>query len=397
MSAEPQLFRINPESKESEKIAEVDFARLGFQERWDIQEWVANNPGILGDDLLIIGKEFSGFDRTNERLDLLAVDSDGKLVIIELKRDDSGSDAHWQAIKYASYFRHAEDEDIVSMLAAYKEVSEEDAGNMLLQHLGTDDFNSLNHDQRIILASHRFAPEVTSAVLWLNEKSPGDDLITCVQLVPYMDSKTDALYVQANTIIPIPGVEDYLVGVSDAPQESSHSRNNFAANLKKAYNRNRNDEVTHFLRNVSDIATRELPIEIRPDMKSRWAGRHADKIRRYYHLWYSQPPWHNWGMFYRIDLSPKDDKTQLWEANVGFQYGSHFSDDDIRVLESKLASIRVHDDQVISSGDWGGHIAVKLKGNALDDSFATTLGDMFRRFIEVITPEIKDFENESNN
>lgn len=70
MSAEPQLFRINPENRESEKIAEVDFARLGFKERQDIQEWVAANPGILGEDLLIIGKEFSGFDRTDERFDL---------------------------------------------------------------------------------------------------------------------------------------------------------------------------------------------------------------------------------------------------------------------------------------------------------------------------------------
>ena len=34
---------------------------------------------ILGDDLLIVGKEFSGFDRTDERLDLLAVDTDGKI------------------------------------------------------------------------------------------------------------------------------------------------------------------------------------------------------------------------------------------------------------------------------------------------------------------------------
>ena len=55
--------------------------------------------------MLIICKEFSGFDRTNERLDLLAVDPTGKLVIIELKRDDSGADAYWQAIKYASYFQ----------------------------------------------------------------------------------------------------------------------------------------------------------------------------------------------------------------------------------------------------------------------------------------------------
>ena len=31
MSAEPQLFRINPENRESEKIAEVDFARWDFR------------------------------------------------------------------------------------------------------------------------------------------------------------------------------------------------------------------------------------------------------------------------------------------------------------------------------------------------------------------------------
>ena len=42
MSGEPQLFRVNPESRESDRIEEVDFGRLGFQERRDIQEWVAS-------------------------------------------------------------------------------------------------------------------------------------------------------------------------------------------------------------------------------------------------------------------------------------------------------------------------------------------------------------------
>ena len=55
----------------------------------------------------------------------------------------------------------------------------------MLQHLGADDLNALNNDQRIMLASHRFAPEVTSAALWLNEKVTGEDLITCVTLTPY--------------------------------------------------------------------------------------------------------------------------------------------------------------------------------------------------------------------
>ena len=96
---------------------------LGIRERRDIQEWVAANPSILGENLMVITKEFSGFDRTNERLDLLAVDKDGKLVVIELKRDDSGTDVHWQAIKYASYLDRTEADSIVSMLARHEKIS----------------------------------------------------------------------------------------------------------------------------------------------------------------------------------------------------------------------------------------------------------------------------------
>ena len=66
MSTYPQLFRINPDAKESRAINEVDLSQLGFQERRDFQEWVSKNPSILGEKLLIIGKEFSGFDRTND-------------------------------------------------------------------------------------------------------------------------------------------------------------------------------------------------------------------------------------------------------------------------------------------------------------------------------------------
>ena len=203
MSGEPQLFRVDPQNRASEKIQEVEFSQLGLQERRDIQEWVAANPGILGDDLLIIGKEFSDFDRTNERLDLLAVDFTGRLVVIELKRDDSGTDAHWQAIKYASYLQRATTDKIIRLAAEYRSESEDDAGTRMLQHLGADDLNALNNDQRIILASHRFAPEVTSAALWLNKKAP--DLITCIRLTPYQDTQAGSLYVQATTIIPVPG------------------------------------------------------------------------------------------------------------------------------------------------------------------------------------------------
>ena len=220
---------------------------MGFQERRDIQEWIAANPSILGEDLLIIGKEFSDFDRVNERLDLLAVDPTGKLVIIELKRDDSGADAYWQAIKYASYFQKTSAEEIVDILANYDGSSSGEAEAKLLRHLNEDDLNILNNDQRIILASHRFAREVTSAALWLNGKSP--NLITCVQLTPYQDG--ESMYVHANTIIPVPGAEDYMVQVGNGQYEDSGgSSSSFAIKLKETFTRNRNDHVTAFMRNV---------------------------------------------------------------------------------------------------------------------------------------------------
>ena len=272
MSTEPQLFRIDPANRKSEAMTEVEFAQLGFQERRDIQEWVADNPGILGEDLLIIGKEFSGFDRTNERLDLLAVDGDGKLVVIELKRDDSGSDAHWQAIKYASYLSRVDAERIIGMLADHESMSETDARIRLVRHVNSDDLNSLNNDQRIILASHRFAPEVTSAAVWLNEKFPGENLMTCVQLIPYSDGETGSLYVQANTIIPVPGVEDYVIGVGSS-STGDVSVTPGASSLSETFARNRNDDVTRFLRMAADLGRKG---SARPDSSlTRKAGGQA--------------------------------------------------------------------------------------------------------------------------
>ena len=76
------------------------------------------------------------------------------------------------------------------MLAEYSQITESEADDKLKQHLNADDLTLLNQAQRIILVSHRFAPEVTSAVLWLNEKALREDLITCIQLTPFWDRDT---------------------------------------------------------------------------------------------------------------------------------------------------------------------------------------------------------------
>ncbi len=374
MSEGPLLFKVDPESQASERIEEVDFALLGLRERKDIQEWIAANPGILGEDLLIIDKEFSGFDRTDERLDLLAVDLDGKLVIIELKRDNTGTDAHWQAIKYASYFRRATPDQIVGMLAEYKKVSQDEATNLLLQHLGTDDLNALNNDQRIILASHRFAPEVTSAALWLNDKAPGENLITCVTLTPYRDANADSLYIQANTIIPVAGEEDYVVGIGGKAQPAAKMRRSFP---------NRRDEITSFARKVGGLTLERLQNEIRPDKRSRWAEGTPDF--RDYRFWYSRAHWAKADLYYAITFRPVEGNPDQRRVNVRFR-------DNLNLTSAALEGIHLDKDQ--ENDDIG--IFIRMGSDSLNESFANRIAEMLCHFIKKITPIVDSLEEEDN-
>ena len=77
------MFAINKSDNSISEIKKCSFHELGFKERENLQEWIAKSPNCFGEDLLIIQKEFNGFNDTNERLDLLALDQDGSLVIIE--------------------------------------------------------------------------------------------------------------------------------------------------------------------------------------------------------------------------------------------------------------------------------------------------------------------------
>ena len=167
--SESRLYKVKADEKNVSAIGETDFCTHGFQERYDIQEWVAKDPSVLGEELLIIAKEFSAFDKTNERADLIALDRNGKLVIIELKRDDSGVDVHWQAIKYASYFRKVSADDIIKINAAEKNIDVDKSAREIAEftHLDRREFDRINNKQRIILVSHRFARVVTSSILWL--------------------------------------------------------------------------------------------------------------------------------------------------------------------------------------------------------------------------------------
>ena len=97
------MFQVDFSENRLVRLEERRFADLDLRERDHLQEWLVRMPDALGEELLIVQKEFDGFADTRERLDLLALDKEGRLVVVENKLDDSGRDVVWQALKYVAY------------------------------------------------------------------------------------------------------------------------------------------------------------------------------------------------------------------------------------------------------------------------------------------------------
>ena len=91
------LFRIGSDSLE--EIPSTTFAREDLRERADLQRLLRDKPGAFGEDLLIIAEKYGSFEDSRRRIDLLALDPDGRIVVIELKRTEDGGHMDLQAVR----------------------------------------------------------------------------------------------------------------------------------------------------------------------------------------------------------------------------------------------------------------------------------------------------------
>ena len=212
------MYLINKDENRISKMELKTFSELGFKEREHLQEWLANDHTVFGEDLLIIQKEFAGFADTKERLDLLALDKEGNLVVIENKLDDSGRDVTWQALKYASYCSSLSKEDIRVIFQDYltKCGCSETAEDKLSEFYEKEyDEISLNKGtgQRIILVAAKFRKEVTSTVLWLLNYNIR---IQCFRVTLY--KKDEEIFLDIDQIIPTKDAEDFMIKMAKKSQ-----------------------------------------------------------------------------------------------------------------------------------------------------------------------------------
>ena len=203
------MFKIDRGSNRIIPLQAKGFRELDFKERENLQEWLADRPDALGEELLIIQKEFDGFAETKERLDLLALDKNGNLVVIENKLDNSGKDVVWQALKYASYCANLTKFQIVEIFRQHLK-GNGDAEDLICEFLEASDIDEVKintgNSQRLMLVAANFPKEVTNTALWLLGQGIS---VQCFRATPYVSDEEEFLSI--DQIIPTPEAKEFMI------------------------------------------------------------------------------------------------------------------------------------------------------------------------------------------
>jgi len=204
-------------------LSATSFAKESIKERDDLQRLIKKKVDIISPDTLVISEEFSEWEDSKRRIDLLGIDKDANLVIIELKRTEDGGYMDLQAIRYASMVSALTFDRAIKIFQKYLDENsiESDAKESLLTFLSWDeaDEEQFAQEARIVLASAEFSKELTTSVIWLNNQ--GLD-IRCIRLKPYLDG--DELYLDVQQVIPLPEAEEYQVKIRDKQRKEKISR-----------------------------------------------------------------------------------------------------------------------------------------------------------------------------
>ena len=158
--------------------------------------------------------EAANGDPILDRLDILGIDPDGRLVVVELKCDIAPHAVHIQAINYAAMVSRLSPKGVAELYAlrittTNSEIDVESA----LPILTSDRILTQEsiRQPRIVLVASDFPLAVTAAIMWLNEQ--GVD-ISVVRFRAYR-LRDEQVIISFRQLFPIPSVENFTVRRKD--------------------------------------------------------------------------------------------------------------------------------------------------------------------------------------
>jgi len=183
-------MRLNKNSKNYEYAKVMNFSSENEME--DILFSNDDLSKIVEEELLIIGRQIQ-VENYLDTIDILAIDKQGKMVIIELKSSFIyGTDADFQTVKYAA---------IVSKwdISIIKELYEDCYYKLINKHVNFEkkldafldvDISYINNDQRIILIGTGDNEKLNLACSWMKSKNID---VKIVPILRYEDESLEIL------------------------------------------------------------------------------------------------------------------------------------------------------------------------------------------------------------
>lgn len=212
------MLRVKSEGEVS-TLETVSLQERGFREE-DLREWIIESPEtILGEDFRLIGREVS-VKQIGDGIDLLAIDRDGNVVAIELKRGELKPKVDFQGLKYSAYTSHWDYSKLRDQFEKFKSTTwgdhlyeEEATFTEILDEFCNEDY-TLNQDQRIVFVGESVRERLNIVLRWLSDREID---ITVIEFQLLADD--GRLYLDAEQTIPTPEhtVTDVSPDTSDEP------------------------------------------------------------------------------------------------------------------------------------------------------------------------------------
>ena len=187
MPQEIRLWEVKDRS-----LVMVERGKLSLEEQ--LEDWLEHDITMVSDDLLVIGRQVEVSGRA---IDLLCLNSDGDVVIVELKKDKAPREVLAQALEYASLVEDLSYEDVLNNANNYfkqKGSSFEEAFlNKFLKSLP----EVLNESHEILIVASELDDQTERVIKYLSQygvrinavtfnyfKKDGREFIARVLLIP---------------------------------------------------------------------------------------------------------------------------------------------------------------------------------------------------------------------
>lgn len=256
------MLRIEEEDDVS-SLRPVTLKEKGFRED-NLREWIIANPErILGEDYLLIGREVS-VQHIGDAIDLLAIDRDGNVVVIELKRGALKPEVDFQGLKYAAYTSHWDYGKLKEQFEKFKSTNwgktlfnTETSFAEALDEFCNEDY-TINQDQRVVFVGSSVRERLDIVLRWLADRSID---IKVIEFDVLEDG--ERLYLDAEQTIPM--LEHTVTDVSPDTSEEPWKEDGKAWHLQET-----TDEQTGELLEKVISALQELEFLDGPE----WGQKH---------------------------------------------------------------------------------------------------------------------------